>query len=62
MSRVITNRKIKVALVGCGRIAQKHFESLNVHEKDMELVAVCDTVHRVLAASSAVLNVQGSSQ
>ncbi len=62
MSRVITNRKIKVALAGCGRIAQKHFESLNVHEKDMELVAVCDTAPQVLDAASALLSVKGFSQ
>lgn len=62
MSRVITNRKIKVALAGCGRIAQKHFESLKAHEKDMELVAVCDTDPQVLAAASASLNTRGFSQ
>jgi len=38
----IKNRKIKVALVGCGRIAGKHFEAIAAHSDDLELVAVCD--------------------
>lgn len=38
----ITGRKIKWALVGCGRIADKHFEALEKHSDNIELVAVCD--------------------
>ena len=40
---VITDRKIRFALVGCGRIAENHFEALARHAADAELVAVCDT-------------------
>lgn len=39
----ITERKIKFALVGCGRIAANHFGSLEQHSAECELVAVCDT-------------------
>lgn len=39
----ISDRKIRFALVGCGRIAHKHFESLRQHADRAELVAVCDT-------------------
>jgi UDP-N-acetyl-2-amino-2-deoxyglucuronate dehydrogenase len=38
----ILRRKIRFALAGCGRIAQKHFEALREHEQEAELVAVCD--------------------
>ncbi|TXI93463.1 MAG: Gfo/Idh/MocA family oxidoreductase [Neisseriales bacterium] len=38
----ITGRKIKFALVGCGRIAANHFGSINQHAENCELVAVCD--------------------
>ena len=34
--------KIKIALIGCGRISGKHFASLN-EVPEFELVAVCDT-------------------
>ncbi len=39
----ISNRRIRFGLVGCGRIADKHFEALERHAERAELVAVCDT-------------------
>lgn len=39
----ILNRKIRFALVGCGRISGKHFEAMKAHEANAALVAVCDT-------------------
>ncbi len=39
----ITDRKIRFALVGCGRISANHFSSLEKYPDDCELVAVCDT-------------------
>ncbi|CDL84466.1 Gfo/Idh/MocA family protein [Xenorhabdus cabanillasii] len=43
MFDTIKNRKIKFALVGCGRISKNHFNSLDAHKNDAELVAICDT-------------------
>jgi UDP-N-acetyl-2-amino-2-deoxyglucuronate dehydrogenase len=40
---VVLGRKIRVALVGCGRIAQRHFEAIAAHADRLELVGVCDT-------------------
>ena len=37
------DRKIRFALVGCGRISKNHFEALARHADRAELVAVCDT-------------------
>lgn len=39
----ITDRKLRFALVGCGRIADKHFEALREHAERVDLVGVCDT-------------------
>lgn len=39
----ITDRKIRFALVGCGRIAQNHFSAIKQHSDRAELVGVCDT-------------------
>jgi len=39
---VITDRKIRFALVGCGRISAKHIEALQRHTEHAELVALCD--------------------
>lgn len=38
----ITDRKIRFALVGCGRIAQNHFAALRQYSDRAELVSVCD--------------------
>ena len=38
----IVDRKIRVALVGCGRIAQNHFSAIEAHHDRIELVDVCD--------------------
>jgi UDP-N-acetyl-2-amino-2-deoxyglucuronate dehydrogenase len=38
----ITGRKIRVALVGCGRIAANHFDAIEKHADNLELVDVCD--------------------
>lgn len=55
--RSITGRKIRLALVGCGRISRNHFEAIKRHPDECELVAVCDNNARVLeqiAASTGV--------
>jgi UDP-N-acetyl-2-amino-2-deoxyglucuronate dehydrogenase len=44
----IRDRKVRFALVGCGRISGKHFEALRAHTDAAELVAVCDTDQRAL--------------
>jgi UDP-N-acetyl-2-amino-2-deoxyglucuronate dehydrogenase len=38
----IRDRRVRFALVGCGRIAQNHLSALNRHLERAELVAVCD--------------------
>jgi UDP-N-acetyl-2-amino-2-deoxyglucuronate dehydrogenase len=39
---VIRDRRIRFALVGCGRIAQSHFDAITQHRERCELVDVCD--------------------
>ncbi|GIZ51286.1 Gfo/Idh/MocA family protein [Noviherbaspirillum aridicola] len=39
----ITDRRIRLALVGCGRIAANHFGAIEKHRDRVELVDVCDT-------------------
>ena len=42
-TQFITDRKVRFALVGCGRIAQNHFASIKKHSSRAELVGICDT-------------------
>ena len=39
----ITNRRIRIALVGCGRISRNHIKACAAHHERAELVAICDT-------------------
>ena len=36
------NDIIKLALVGCGRISEKHFSAISEFEENLRLEAVCD--------------------
>ncbi len=56
---VIVGRKIRFALVGCGRISQNHFDSLKVHAENAELVAVCDTDPEALARAVQLTGAAG---
>lgn len=49
--RTISDRKVRFALVGCGRIAKNHFASVEAHSERCELVDVCDTDPAALAAA-----------
>jgi UDP-N-acetyl-2-amino-2-deoxyglucuronate dehydrogenase len=51
------NSKIRMAVVGCGRISRNHFASINEHGADIELVAVCDVDATVLAAHADQLKI-----
>ncbi len=55
----IKNRKIKVALVGCGRISKNHFDSINSYSDLAELVAVCDTDPDALKKATDQYSVNG---
>ena len=56
---VIKDRKIRMAIVGCGRISKNHFGSLEKHDGDIELVAVCDTNAEVLNGYAEQYKVPG---
>jgi UDP-N-acetyl-2-amino-2-deoxyglucuronate dehydrogenase len=45
-------RKIKIAIVGCGRISKNHFGSIEQHKDHFELVAICDIDPVVLAENA----------
>ena len=57
----IKGRKIRIGLVGCGRISNKHFDALKKHESDFELAFVCDMDEEKLAAAEAAHGVAGYS-
>ncbi len=44
----ITDRKIRFALAGCGRISSNHMDALKKHADRAELIAVCDVDQNAL--------------
>jgi UDP-N-acetyl-2-amino-2-deoxyglucuronate dehydrogenase len=57
----IINRKIRFALIGCGRIAQKHFNAILEHAKDAKLIAICDNNPQNLALAIKQTQAKGFS-
>lgn len=49
----ITDRKLRFALVGCGRISKNHVGALRQHQDRAELVGVCDIDQHALAEAAS---------
>jgi UDP-N-acetyl-2-amino-2-deoxyglucuronate dehydrogenase len=58
MQFISKDRKIRIAVVGCGRISKNHFDSIAQHD-DLELTAVCDTNQQSLDAAVNQYGVAG---
>ena len=56
---VINGRKIRMAIVGCGRISKNHFGSIDEHQNHIELVSICDVQQTVLSEHEATYKVKG---
>jgi UDP-N-acetyl-2-amino-2-deoxyglucuronate dehydrogenase len=59
MFETVVGRKIRIAVVGCGRVSKNHFKSIEMHKEDLELIAVCDNKPDLLDAVSGELGVPG---
>jgi UDP-N-acetyl-2-amino-2-deoxyglucuronate dehydrogenase len=55
----VVDRKLRFALVGCGRIAQNHFEAVARHSERVQLVDVCDNDPQALHAAQDKTGVRG---
>ncbi|MEW5942661.1 MAG: Gfo/Idh/MocA family oxidoreductase [Pseudomonadota bacterium] len=58
---IISDRKIRFAVVGCGRISKNHFDALKKHSDRAELVAVCDIDPVTLQAAVSQTGAKGYS-
>ena len=56
---MILQEKIRIAVVGCGRISKNHFGSIDKLSNEYELVAICDNDSEVLEKHKAKYNVPG---
>ena len=55
MSKTGSNKKIKIALVGCGRISKNHINAIVNENKRCQLVALCDSSQEMLTNAQIVL-------
>ncbi|MGH8798328.1 MAG: Gfo/Idh/MocA family protein [Caldimonas sp.] len=55
----IVDRKVRFALIGCGRIANNHFEAIGKHAGRCELTDVCDMDPAALKAAVEKTGAQG---
>ena len=62
MFPVIVNRKIRAAIVGCGRISKNHFGSIEKHAENIDLVAICDSEESVLEEHKKFITFQHTYQ
>ncbi len=49
------DKKIRVALVGCGRISRNHIKSILEFNKEMDLVALCDDVQEKINSAKEII-------
>ncbi len=59
MYPIIKDRKIRCAIVGCGRISKNHFGSIEKHSENIELISICDTNLEVLKQHEDQYNIKG---
>ncbi|MEY8200569.1 MAG: Gfo/Idh/MocA family oxidoreductase [Colwellia sp.] len=55
----LKDRKIRIAIIGCGRISKNHFGAIEKHSNDMQLVALCDINDETLAEHISKYKVNG---
>lgn len=55
----VTDRKVRFAIIGCGRIAQNHFEAIAKHGERAEVTAVCDVDPAALARAVEKTGAEG---
>lgn len=59
MFTTIDHRKIRIAIIGCGRVSARHFDAITQHAKEVELAAVCDVDVRRLDEHAGKYGVPG---
>lgn len=57
----ILDRRIRFALIGCGRISKNHIDAIAQHAERAELVGVCDIEPKALKAAVSASKAQGYS-
>tara|TARA_B100001175_G_C19441196_1_gene606332 strand:- start:250 stop:1305 length:1056 start_codon:yes stop_codon:yes gene_type:complete len=57
--KLIKDRKIRTAIVGCGRISKNHFEAIKEHQDNIDLISICDTDKNIISEHQSKYGVKG---
>ncbi len=55
----VVGRRLRIAVIGCGRISENHFSSILNYPDDLVLTSVCDTDSQALKSATAEYGVTG---
>lgn len=58
-NKPVLGRKIRLAIIGCGRISKNHFGSIEKHKDQLDLIAVCDSNSETLDEYAEKFHVPG---
>ena len=56
---IIQGRKIRMAIIGCGRVSKNHFNSIEKHQNNIELISICDTQKEILKKYEINFKIKG---
>ena len=56
---IIKGRKIRIAIIGCGRVSKNHFDSIEKHHNSIKLVSICDNQRKILNKYKLKFKVKG---
>lgn len=56
---IIKGRKIRLAIVGCGRISKSHFNSIEKNQNNIKLISICDNQMEILSKNEIKYKVKG---
>lgn len=59
--KIIKDRKLRIGVVGCGRVSEKHFNAIEKHADDIELKAICELNIEILNVHREKYQVNGYS-
>lgn len=58
----VEGRKLRIAVIGCGRISSNHLAAIEKHAENMELVSLCDIDNELLDQQMNKYSVSGYTQ
>ena len=56
---IIKEKKIRFAIIGCGRVSKNHFASIEKYQNNIKLISICDNQKETLNKHEIKFKVKG---